>query len=62
MLKEEYREAVAERDYWCDKPITHRTDDNEYFVRYDKPIGSIYIEDGYNTSEEYEHCIRHFVD
>lgn len=62
MIKSEYKEASEQDNYWYDKSLLHRTDDDRGFERYDRPIGLNYLDDeDYDAMDDYE-GMRHFKD
>lgn len=63
MIKSEYKETTEQENYWYNKSIFHRSNDDIDFERYDRPIGGIHLEDyGRDTLSDYESCINHFID
>ena len=63
MIKSEYKEALEQENYWYDKSIMHRTDEDRGFERYDRPIGSFSMEEEeFDSLTEYEGGILHFRD
>lgn len=63
MAKSEYKEASGQYNYWYDKSIMHRTDEDRGFERYDRPVGGFSMEkEEFDSMAEYDSGIHHFMD
>lgn len=63
MAKSEYKKASDQDNYWYDKSIMHRTDEDRGFERYDRPVGSFSMEkEEFDSMAEYDSGIHHFMD
>ena len=63
MAQSEYKEASGQYNYWYDKSIMHRTDEDRGFERYDRPVGGFSMEkEEFDSMAEYDSGIHHFMD
>ena len=63
MAKSEYKEASGQDNYWYDKSIMHRTEEDRGFGRYDRPVGGFSMEmEEFDSMAEYDSGIHHFMD
>ena len=63
MANSEYKEASEQDNYWYDKSIMRRTEEDRGFERYDRPVGGFSMEEEeFDSMAEYNSGIHHFMD
>ena len=63
MAKSEYKEASEQDNYWYEKSIMHRTEEDRGFERYDRPVCGLSMEEEeFDSMTKYNSGIHHFMD